>query len=109
MRREYYDRYTEFELDGDFMMVPGIEIPIKGSDKYFQYKKGKDRLDKVSNEYYGTPLFGWLILQANQNICSVEFEIPDNSYIRIPFPLKVTLQDYKQGIDLYKLYYGSNK
>jgi hypothetical protein len=106
MSRDYFDRYQYFESDGSFKIVPGIEIPIKGSDKYIQYKKGKDRLDKISQEYYNTPLFGWLILQANPLAGSIEFEIPDNFFLRIPFPLLTTLQDYKSGVELYKLYYG---
>jgi hypothetical protein len=106
MSNQYFDRYQYFLEDGSFKIVPGIEIPIKGSDKYFQYKKGKNRLDKVSQEYYGTPYFGWLIMLANPLAGSVEFEIPDNFLIRVPFPLVQTLQDYKRGIELYKLYYG---
>ena len=106
MSREYFDRYQFFEKDGSFRIVPGIEIPIKSTDKYFQYKKGKDRLDKASQEYYGTPYFGWLIMLANPMAGSVEFEIPDNFYLRIPFPLVSTLQDYKRGVELYNLYYG---
>jgi hypothetical protein len=106
MSRQYYDRYENFITDGSFRIVPGIEIPIKGSDKYVQYKKGKDRLDKYSQEYYNSPLYGWLILQANPLLGSVEFEIPDNSYIRIPFPLVTSLQDYKKNIETYNLYYG---
>ena len=106
MSNQYFDRYQYFLEDGSCKIVPGIEIPIKGSDKYFQYKKGKNRLDKVSQEYYGTPYFGWLIMLANPLAGSVEFEIPDNFLIRVPFPLVPTLQDYKRGIELYKLYYG---
>ncbi len=106
MSNQYFDRYQYFLEDGSFKIVPGIEIPIKGSDKYFQYKKGKNRLDKVSQEYYGTPYFGWLIMLANPLAGSVEFEIPDNFLIRVPFPLVSTLQDYKRAIELYKLYYG---
>ena len=106
MSNQYFDRYQYFLEDGSFKIVPGIDIPIKGSDKYFQYKKGKNRLDKVSQEYYGTPYFGWLIMLANPLAGSVEFEIPDNFLIRVPFPLVPTLQDYKRGIELYKLYYG---
>jgi hypothetical protein len=106
MSRQYYDRYQLFLKDGEFRIVPGIELPIKGTDKYIQYKKGKDRLDKISQEYYGTPLFGWLILQANPLYGSLEFTIPDNSYLRIPFPLITSLQDYKSGVELYNLYYG---
>ncbi len=106
MSRQYFDRYQFYLNDGEFKIVPGVEIPIKGTDKYFQYKKGKDRMDRISQEYYGTPLFGWLILQANPTLPSLEFEIPNNSYIRVPFPLITSLQDYKNGVELYNLYYG---
>lgn len=106
MAREYFDRYQFFVEDGDFRIVPGIEIPIKTTDKYVLYKRGKNRLDKISQEYYGTPLFSWLILMANPKLGSVEFEIPDNAIIRIPFPLINSLQDYKKGVELYRLYYG---
>ncbi len=106
MSNQYFDRYQFFLEDGSFKIVPGLEIPIKGSDKYFQYKKSKNRLDKVSQEYYGTPYFGWLIMLSNPLAGSIEFEIPDNFLIRVPFPLVSTLQDYKRAIELYKLYYG---
>lgn len=104
--REYFDRYQYFEQDGGFRIVPGIEIPIKSTDKYVFYKKGKTRFDKLSQDYYNSPLFGWLIMQANPSLGSLEFEIQDNSLIRIPFPIIASLQDYKKGIDLYNLYYG---
>jgi hypothetical protein len=106
MSRQYYNRYQDFLVEGEFKIVPGIELPVKGTDKYHQYKKGKDRLDKISEEFYNSPLYGWLIMQANPIIGSLEFEIPDNAYIRIPFPLITSLQDYKRGIELYQLYYG---
>lgn len=106
MGNKYFDRYQYFEDDGTFEIVPGIEIPIKGTDEYLQYKKGKDRLDKISEEKYGSPFFGWLILMANPLAGSLEFEIPDNFMLRIPKPLITTLQDYKTSVDLYKLYYG---
>jgi hypothetical protein len=106
MSRSYYDRYDEFLVDGEFKIVPGIEIPIKKTDKYVSFKKNKTRLDKVSDQYYGTPVFGWLILMANPLAGSVEFQIPDNFMIRVPFPLVSSLQDYKRNVELYKLYYG---
>jgi hypothetical protein len=106
MSRDYFDRYQFFIEEGNFKIVPGIELPIKGTDKYLNYKKGKTRLDKVSQDYYGTPVFGWLILQANPQASSIEFEIPDNFLLRVPFPLTSSLQDYKRGVELYNLYYG---
>ncbi len=106
MAREYFNRYQFFVENGEFKIVPGIEIPIKTTDKFFLYKKGKDRLDKISQEYYNTPTFGWLILLSNPFVGSVEFMIPNNSLLRIPFPLITTLQDYNRNIELYNLYYG---
>lgn len=106
MSRNYFDRYQFFIEDSKFRIVPGIEIPIKGTDRYFIFKKGRDRLDKVSQDYYGSPVFGWLILQANPTVGGVEFEIPDNYTIRIPYPLITSLQDYKRNVELYSLYYG---
>lgn len=106
MSRSYYDRYEEFIEDGEFKIVPGIEIPIKKTDKYVIYKKSKDRFDKISDDTYGSPLFGWLIMLANPLAGGVEYEIPDNFLLRVPFPLVSSLQDYKRGVELYKLYYG---
>ena len=102
----YFNRYQFFLDDEQHKIVPGVEIPLKGTDKFIQYRKGKDRLDKISQDNYNTPLFGWIILLANPSLGSIEFEIPDNSTLRIPFPLINTLQDYKRAVELYKLYYG---
>lgn len=106
MSRTYFNRYEYFIENGEFKIVPGIEIPIKGTDRYYQFKKNKDRLDKLSQEFYNTPTFGWLIMLANPSAGLNEFEILDNYVLRIPFPLINSLQDYKKGIELYNLYYG---
>ncbi len=106
MSNQYFDRYQYFEENGNFKIVPGIDLPLKSTDKYFQFTKGKDRLDKMSEEYYNSPLFGWLIMLANPTMGGLEFEIPNKSLMRIPFPLVTTLQDYKRAVDTYKLYYG---
>jgi len=107
MSRNYLNRYQYFvNNQGNFTIVPGIELPIKGTDKYVQYIKGKDRLDKISQQYYDSPTFGWLIMQANPLAGGIEFQIPDKFILRIPYPLTTTLQDYKSAVDLYNLYYG---
>jgi len=106
MSRDYFDRYQFFINDGKFRIVPGIEMPIKGTDKYIQYKKGRDRLDKISQEYYGSPTFGWIIMMSNPTAGLLEFDIPDNFFLRVPYPLISSLQDYKRGVELYNLYYG---
>ena len=107
MSRKYLNRYQYFVNNaGNFTIVPGIQIPIKSTDKYIQYVKGKDRMDKISQQYYESPTFGWLIMQANPLAGGIEFEIPDKFIIRVPYPLTTTLQDYKSAVDLYNLYYG---
>lgn len=106
MAREYFDRYQFFIENGEFKIVPGLQLEIKGTDRYVLFRSNKDRLDKLSQEYYGSPTFGWLIMVANPTITGTEFEIPDNTYLRIPYPLVTSLQDYKRAVDLYNLYYG---
>jgi len=106
MSREYFDRYQFFIENGNFKIVPGLQLEVKGTDRYILFRSNKDRLDKLSQEYYGSPTFGWLIMVANPTITGTEFEIPDNTYLRIPYPLVTSLQDYKRAVDLYNLYYG---
>jgi hypothetical protein len=102
----YYNRYNEFLLNGDNKTVPLIDIPTRTSDRYIVYKVGKSRLDKLSQQMYDTPYFGWLILQANPGYGTQEWDIPDGSIMRVPFPLFVALQDYKDALDRHFLYYG---
>lgn len=106
MNRDYFNRYSYFESNGTHKIVPGITIPTKSTDKYHIFRKNKDRLDRLSQDYYNSPTFGWLILLCNPSIGSLEFNIPNDFLLRIPYPLVNTLQDYKKNIELYKLYNG---
>lgn len=106
MNRDYFNRYTFFENNGTHKIVPGLTIPNKPTDKYYTFKKNIDRLDRISQDFYNSPMFGWLILLSNPSIGSLEFNIPNNFILRIPYPLINSLQDYKKNIELYKLYYG---
>ena len=45
-------------------------------------------------------------MQANPQYGSLEFNIPDGSEIRIPYPLNNSLKDYQKSIDDYRKYYG---
>lgn len=97
-----YDRYNMFRMNGDTLRVPFIPIPVKESDYYEIYEKGKTRLDILSYQYYKDPDYAWLILQANPQYGSIEYLIPDNVQIRIPYPLNVTLMKYEEDIEQYK-------
>lgn len=103
---QYYDRYEKFRSNGEMKPVPGITIPYSGNDKQTLYKAGRTRLDKVSQEYYGNPYCGWLIMLANPEWGGMEFDIPDQTTIRVPFPFTTAVDRYILGINRYKELYG---
>lgn len=106
MPLQYYNRYNQFLQNGQQTVVPYVELPGKPSDKRYIFKRNLSRLDKVSQQFYGSPFFGWLILQANPQFTGLEFNIPDGAILTIPYPLLSSLQDYKSAIDNYFFYYG---
>ena len=104
--RQNYNRYNEFLINGEQSVVPYISISSKSSDKRYIYKVGQSRLDKISQQYYGTPTFGWLILAANPIFGGIEWNIPDAAILTIPYPLVSSLQEYKSQLDNHFYYYG---
>lgn len=102
----YTNRYIPFIFDGAQKVVPYITLPSKPTDKRYIYKTEKSRLDKVSQQFYGSPYYGWLILQANPQFSGLEWNIPDGAILTIPYPLRTSLLDYKTALDLYTYYYG---
>lgn len=101
-----YNRYKRFKSDGRISIVPSIKIPERATDYYEEYKRGRTRLDKVSYDYYNDPNYDWLIMLCNPQYGSMEFEIPDASILRIPYPLEQAIEDYEKQIDNYKILYG---
>jgi len=87
-------------------VVPYITLPSKTTDKRFIYKINQTRLDKISQQYYNSPFFGWLIMVANPVYGGQEWNIPDGSILTIPYPLVTSLQDYKTALDNHFFYYG---
>ncbi len=104
---EYYDRYENFRDNRKVEpTIPGIPISVSSTDKQVLYKSSKTRLDKVSQEYYGNPYHGWLILLANPQWGGMEFNIPDETPIRIPFPFTSALERYILAVNKHKELYG---
>jgi hypothetical protein len=103
-----YNRYESFMSNGSYKKVPFIEIPVRGTDCYAFYEVGKTRLDLLSYQYYNDPNYGWLILQANPSLGSLEFKIENGSKIRIPYPLEQAIQGYENDIAKYVKLYGLN-
>jgi hypothetical protein len=96
-----YDRYSLFRNEDSIGFIPIITLDKKNTDYYEIYKAGQTRLDILSNKYYGNPSYGWLILLANQDCSSMEYEIEDEIEIRIPYPLEVTIAEYREKVELY--------
>jgi hypothetical protein len=57
-------------------------IPLKNDDIYIATQTG-DRLDLLSNQYYGTPAYWWIIANAN-NIHDGKLGLKDGTILRIP-------------------------
>ena len=102
----YYNRYSEFIENGDFIIVPTIVLDENTSDKEVLYKVGRSRMDKISQQFYGVPYYGWLIMLANPSYGGQEWNIPDGTMLRVPFPLIASLEEYKSKLDQHFLYYG---
>jgi len=103
---EYYDRYSSFRGNGEMKPVIGITIPVSSTDKTVLYKQGLTRLDKLSNMYYNNPYSGWLIMLANPEFGGLEFNIPDMSGIRVPFPFETAISRYNAELTKHKTLYG---
>ena len=106
MSYPYYNRYSEFLINGNQTVVPYVNIPKKVTDKSYIYKVGRSRLDRVSQEFYNSPVFNWLILQANPQFGGLETNIYDGAILIIPYPLVASLQDYKSELENHFYYYG---
>lgn len=103
-----YSRYKSFTgSDGTINTVPFIKIPVKSSDKYTYWEAGKSRLDLLSYRYYNDAGYGWLILQANPELPSMQFLIDDGTKIRIPYPLETTIVQYENDIRVNKQIEGN--
>ena len=106
MPYQYFNRYTDLIVNGVQTVIPNVKIPAKSTDKSYIYRDGISRLDKVSQTFYGSPYFGWLILQANPEYGGSELNVPNNAVLKIPFPLMASLLDYKSALQTHFYYYG---
>ena len=103
---QYYDRYSKFRTNGEIKPLPGISITESSSDKFAVYKQGLSRLDIISNTYYNNPYSGWLIMSANPQFGGLEFDIPDMTTLRVPFPFEDAIQRYINEINNHITLYG---
>lgn len=80
------------------------DIPILNNDVYVITTLG-DRLDLLSNEYYKTPYYWWVIANANPHI------IPDSMYLepgiqlRIPSDVQDVMDSFEDTNELRRYKY----
>lgn len=98
----YYDRYSKFKDDGKNQIIPFIKIESSSTDITVIFQKETMRMDTLSYKYYGDANYGWLIMLANPKFGSLEYNIPDNAVLRIPYPLSTAISRYENAVDKYK-------
>jgi hypothetical protein len=97
-----YNRYSVLKnSNGTTASMPFVKLPTNPSDKYEYWNTEYSRMDKLSQKYYGNPFYDFLILYANSEFVN-EFDIPDGTLIRIPFPLQKVKADYEAILTAYK-------
>lgn len=102
----YIDRYEDFRFNDTIKPIPGLFLTQTSGDKTVLFKLGETRLDKLSNTYYNSPYYGWLIMSANPQFGGLEFLIPDQSIIVIPFPFEDAISRYIRLVNNYNLLYA---
>lgn len=73
-------------------VMPYIKIKDRDTDVFRLYNSDKTRLDRISAEVYEDDGYGWLILMANPEYY-MEFDIPKETVLRIPLPLREVLTE----------------
>ena len=91
-RPRKYDKVSRYQIyrlimdnDGDTYVETTNRTPIKESerDKYHEVQKNEEnRLDIISNKYYGTPEYFWMIALANDIVDP--FVVKPGDVLRIP-------------------------
>jgi len=107
MARNYYDRYGDFKRNDKMTFIPFIKLTPKSTDLLVTWNKNR-RLDKISNDQYGVPYYGWLIMLANPAYGGLEFDIPEGARLRVPYPLMDSLQDYQNKVEKFLRENGDN-
>lgn len=98
----FTSRYQFTTINGEQTTLPFIKLDEKSTDKKIVWKSASSRTDRLSDLYYGNPFHGYLILMANPEFGAMEYDIPDNTIIRIPYPFEATKKEYLSKLSEYK-------
>jgi len=84
--------YKYLKDNTKLLNMPPVEISKRGTDRYVVYNKNLKRLDFWAGEVYQDEVYWRLIMWANPEY-DLEFDIPNNTVIRIAFPLDAVVQE----------------
>lgn len=95
-----YDRYSILNNNSVIQLMPFIKLPLNSTDKFEYWNTELHRYDKFAYKYYGNPFYDFLLYYANPEFIN-EFDIPQDTLIRIPFPLTKAKSDYENLLTQY--------
>jgi len=85
----------------ELLNMPPVEIKSRSTDQTIVYNKNIKRLDYLAGEVYGDETLSKVIMWANPEY-DIEYDIPDNTIIRIPFPIDEVINEIIDKINLRK-------
>lgn len=92
-----YNFYSLLKDNDSLKNMPPIKIDKRATDKSVTYNKQKNRLDTIAGNVYNDETLWRLILWANEEYF-MEFDIPDNKVIRVPYPLQDVINEVQAKI-----------
>lgn len=92
-----YNFYSLLKDNDSLKNMPPISIDKRTTDKSVTYNSQKNRLDTIAGNIYNDETLWRLILWANEQFF-MEFDIPNNSVIRVPYPLQDVLNEVQLKI-----------
>ena len=84
--------YTPLKQDNILKDMPPVQISSRTTDKLIVYHREKMRLDYIAGEIYDDETLWRLIMWANPEYF-LEFDIPEGTVIRVPYPLNDVLAE----------------
>lgn len=87
-----YDFHKLLKSNDSLKNMPKVSIQKRPTDKSVTYNKEANRLDTIAGNLYQDETYWKLILWANEQYF-LEFDIPDNSVIRVPYPLQEVIRE----------------
>lgn len=92
-----FDFYKPLKENDMLKDMPPVQISSRKTDKLIVYKKELMRLDFIAGEIYSDETLWRLIMWANPEYF-LEFDIPDGTVIRVPYPVNDVLAEVKNFI-----------